>query len=87
MSLYRGEVAKLSKKPPIISSGSRYQLFPHDCIQRRTIRTVDNENLSERFDPLALRRDLRSLCMFYQIYHGSSMAWNGMALQRSCMDL
>ncbi|CAF4763426.1 unnamed protein product [Pieris macdunnoughi] len=48
----------------------QYQLLPLDRIQRRAVQIVDDQSLSERLDPLALRRDVGSLCIFYRIFHG-----------------
>ncbi|RVE43066.1 hypothetical protein evm_012297 [Chilo suppressalis] len=48
----------------------QYQLLPLDRIQRRPARIVDDQDLSDQLDPLALRRDVASLCIFYRIYHG-----------------
>ncbi|CAH2041149.1 unnamed protein product, partial [Iphiclides podalirius] len=47
-----------------------YQLLPFDRIQRRAARVIDDQGLSDQLDPLAMRRDVGSLCIFYRIYHG-----------------
>ncbi|XP_045492437.1 uncharacterized protein LOC123691896 [Colias croceus] len=47
-----------------------YQLLPLDRVQRRAVRMIGDPRLSDRLDPLALRRDIASLCVFYRIYHG-----------------
>ncbi|CAF4818551.1 unnamed protein product [Pieris macdunnoughi] len=38
--------------------------------KKLAVRIVDDQSLFERLDPLALRRDVGSLCIFYRIYHG-----------------
>ncbi|XP_045496949.1 uncharacterized protein LOC123695220 [Colias croceus] len=48
----------------------QYQLLPFDRLQRRACRIVDLPELTDRLDPLALRRDVASLCVFYRIYNG-----------------
>ena len=48
----------------------QYQLLPLDRIQRRATRIVDCQDISNRLDPLALRRDVASLCIFYRLYYG-----------------
>ncbi|XP_045499440.1 uncharacterized protein LOC123697067 [Colias croceus] len=48
----------------------QYQLLPFDRLQRRASRIVDRPELTDRLDPLALRRDVASLCIFYRIYNG-----------------
>ncbi|XP_045493438.1 uncharacterized protein LOC123692709 [Colias croceus] len=47
-----------------------YQLLPLDRVQRRAVRMIGDPRISDRLDPLALRRDIASLCVFYRIYHG-----------------
>ena len=48
----------------------QYQLAPFDRIQRRAARIVDDHAISMQIDPLALRREVASLSIFYRIYHG-----------------
>ncbi|CAH0405768.1 unnamed protein product [Chilo suppressalis] len=45
-------------------------LLPLDRVQRRAARVFDDQDLSDRLDPFALRRDVVSLCIFNHICHG-----------------
>lgn len=47
-----------------------YQLGPCDSIQRRATRIVDDTVLTSDIEPLGLRRDVASLCVFYRLYNG-----------------
>ncbi|XP_026314041.1 uncharacterized protein LOC113225816 [Hyposmocoma kahamanoa] len=48
----------------------KYQLDPLDSIQRRAVRIVDDPMLTDGLEPLSLRRDVGSLCVFYRLYNG-----------------
>ncbi|XP_052750997.1 uncharacterized protein LOC128200723 [Galleria mellonella] len=48
----------------------RYQLEPFDSVQRRAMRIVDDPMLASGIEPLSLRRDFASLCVFYRLYNG-----------------
>ncbi|XP_045459271.1 uncharacterized protein LOC123669724 [Melitaea cinxia] len=48
----------------------QYQLHPFDSIQRRAIRIVDDPKLTDDLEPLSIRRDVGSLCVFYRLYNG-----------------
>ncbi|XP_026326736.1 uncharacterized protein LOC113235292 [Hyposmocoma kahamanoa] len=45
----------------------KYQLDPLDSIQRRAVRIVDDPMLTDGLEPLSLRRDVGSLCVFYRL--------------------
>lgn len=47
-----------------------YQLAPLDSIQRRAVRIIEDPRQSSRVEPLSLRRDFASLCVFYRLYNG-----------------
>ncbi|CAF4943736.1 unnamed protein product [Pieris macdunnoughi] len=71
MQLYKAQIRPHMEYCSHLWAGApQYQLLPLDRIQRRAVRIVDDQSLSERLDPLALRRDVGSLCIFYRIYHG-----------------
>ncbi|CAF4937092.1 unnamed protein product [Pieris macdunnoughi] len=71
MQLYKAQIRPHMEYCSHLWAGApQYQLLPLDRIQRRAVRIVDDQSLSERHDPLALRRDVGSLCIFYRIYHG-----------------
>ena len=48
----------------------RVGLEPFDSVQRRAVRIVDDSNLTNGIEPLGLRRDFASLCVFYRLYNG-----------------
>ncbi|XP_045503597.1 uncharacterized protein LOC123700430 [Colias croceus] len=48
----------------------QYQLLPLDSVQRRAVRVIGKQALTDRLDPLGLRRDVASLCDFYRLYNG-----------------
>ena len=48
----------------------QYQLEPCDALQRRAMRIVDDPKLTSVIEPLSLRRDFSSLCVFYRLYNG-----------------
>ncbi|CAF4900062.1 unnamed protein product [Pieris macdunnoughi] len=71
MQLYKAQIRPHMEYCSHLWAGApQYQLLPLDRIQRRAVRIVDDQSLSEWLDPLALRRDVGSLCIFYRIYHG-----------------
>ncbi|CAG4975733.1 unnamed protein product [Colias eurytheme] len=45
-------------------------LLPLDRIQRRAARIIADPRITDKLDPLSLRRDLGSLCIFYRFYYG-----------------
>ncbi|RVE40593.1 hypothetical protein evm_014757, partial [Chilo suppressalis] len=71
LQLYKAQVRPHMEYCSHLWAGApQYQLLPLDRIQRRAARFVDDQDLSDQLDPLALRRDVASLCIFYLIYHG-----------------
>ncbi|RVE41561.1 hypothetical protein evm_013795 [Chilo suppressalis] len=71
LQLYKAQVRPHMEYCSHLWAGApQYQLLPLDRIQRRAARIVDDQDLSDQLDPLALRRDVASLCVFYRIYHG-----------------
>ncbi|CAF4908224.1 unnamed protein product [Pieris macdunnoughi] len=71
LQLYKAQIRPHMEYCSHLWAGApQYQLLPLDRIQRRAVRIVDDQSLSVRLDPLALRRDVGSLCIFYRIYHG-----------------
>nr|CAX36785.1 hypothetical protein [Papilio dardanus] len=54
----------------LASLGRSSEIPAFDRVQRRATRIVDDRGLTDRLDPLALRRDVSSLCIFYRLYHG-----------------
>ena len=71
LQLYKAQVRPHMEYCSHLWAGApQYQLLPLDRIQRRAARIVNDQDLSDRLDPLALRRDVASLCIFYRIYHG-----------------
>ncbi|CAG9790629.1 unnamed protein product [Diatraea saccharalis] len=71
LQLYKAQVRPHMEYCSHLWSGApQYQVLPLDRIQRRAIRIVDCRDTSSRLDPLALRRDVASLCIFYRIYYG-----------------
>ncbi|GBP87403.1 hypothetical protein EVAR_67565_1 [Eumeta japonica] len=44
--------------------------FALDSIQRRAFQIVDNRIVSVQYNPLALRKDVASLCILYRTYYG-----------------
>lgn len=71
VQLYKAQVRPHMEYCSHLWAGApQYQLLPLDRIQRRATRIVDDQVLSDRLDPLSLRRDVASLCILYRIYHG-----------------
>lgn len=71
LQLYKAQVRPHVEYCSHLWAGApQYQLLPLDRIQRRATRIVDNPDISKRLDPLALRRDVASLCILYRIYNG-----------------
>nr|XP_004924674.2 uncharacterized protein LOC101745997 [Bombyx mori] len=71
LKLYKAQVRPHMEYCCHLGAGAPgYQLSPFDRIQRRASRIVDDPELADRLDPLALRRDLSSLCILYRIYNG-----------------
>ncbi|XP_052751430.1 uncharacterized protein LOC128200816, partial [Galleria mellonella] len=48
----------------------KYQLESFDSLERRAMRVVDDPRLTSGIEPLSLRRDFASLCVFYCLYNG-----------------
>lgn len=48
----------------------KYQLLRFDSLQRRAVRIVNDPKLTSTLEPLSLRRDIGSLCVFYRLYNG-----------------
>ncbi|RVE47192.1 hypothetical protein evm_008160 [Chilo suppressalis] len=71
LQLYKAQIRPHMEYCSHLWAGApQYQLLPLDRIQRRAARIVDDQDLSDQLDPLALRRDVATLCIFYRIYHG-----------------
>lgn len=71
LQLYKAQVRPHVEYCSHLYAGApQYQLLPLDRIQRRATRIIDCQELSHRLDPLALRRDVASLCILYRLYHG-----------------
>ncbi|XP_046976601.1 uncharacterized protein LOC124542738, partial [Vanessa cardui] len=71
LKLYKAQIRPHMEYCSHLWAGApQYQLLPFDRIQRRAARVIDDQALSDLLDPLALRRDVGSLCIFYRIFHG-----------------
>ena len=71
LQLYKAQVRPHMEYCSHLWAGApQYQLLPFDRLQRRAVRIIDDSRLTDRLDPLALRRDVGSLCVFYRIYNG-----------------
>lgn len=71
LQLYKAQVRPHMEYCSHLWAGApAYQLLPLDRIQRRASRIVDCRDITSRLDPLALRRDVASLCILYRLYHG-----------------
>ncbi|XP_052750759.1 uncharacterized protein LOC128200667 [Galleria mellonella] len=71
LKLYKAQVRPHMEYCSHLWAGApQYQLLPLDRIQSRAARIIDSQRLTVRLDPLKLRRDVASLCIFYRIYHG-----------------
>ncbi|XP_063378525.1 uncharacterized protein LOC134665481, partial [Cydia fagiglandana] len=69
--LYKAQVQPHMEYCSYLWSGApQYQLLPLDSIQRRAVRIVGDPELTDGLEPLSLRRDVGSLCMFYRLYNG-----------------
>lgn len=71
LQLYKAQVRPHVEYCSHLWAGApQYQLLPFDRVQRRAVRIVGQESLTDRLDPLALRRDVASLCILYRMFHG-----------------
>lgn len=71
LTLYKGQVRPHMEYCSHLWAGApAYQLDPLDSVQRRATRIVDDPNLTDGLEPLSLRRDIGSLCVFYRLYNG-----------------
>ncbi|XP_045499402.1 uncharacterized protein LOC123697028 [Colias croceus] len=71
LQLYKAQVRPHMEYCSHLWAGApQYQLLPLDRLQRRATRIVGKPELTDRLDPLALRRDVASLCVFYRLYNG-----------------
>ncbi|XP_038221266.1 uncharacterized protein LOC119839131 [Zerene cesonia] len=71
LQLYKAQVRPHMEYCSHLWAGApQYQLLPLDRVQRRAVRIIDDPVIADSLDPLALRRDVASLCVFYRLYNG-----------------
>ena len=69
--LYKAQVRPHMEYCSHLWAGETAELLnPLDSVQRRAVRIVDDPILTSKLEPLDIRRDFGSLCVFYRLYNG-----------------